>query len=50
MKTLLPPALFVVFVFLLIVDKWYIALEEKWMLNKFETAYETYCMQVRKWL
>ncbi|MDY0137097.1 MAG: isoprenylcysteine carboxylmethyltransferase family protein [Thiomicrospira sp.] len=37
-------------VFLLIVDKWYIALEEKWMLNKFGTAYEAYCKQVRKWL
>lgn len=36
--------------FIIITDRWYIAYEEKAMLNKFGAEYENYCHKVRRWL
>lgn len=37
------------FLFILIVRYWYIAFEEKIMLETFGSDYKHYCMQVRRW-
>ncbi|WP_043320687.1 isoprenylcysteine carboxylmethyltransferase family protein [Microbulbifer sp. HZ11] len=36
--------------FFLIIDRWYIAFEERVMLRKFGKDYETYCRKVRRWI
>jgi len=43
-------SLLLAFLFIVIVDKWYIAYEEKKMRNKFGKAYDEYCRNVRRWI
>jgi len=41
---------FLVLVFFIVVDLWYIRFEEKAMLNKFGTEYEEYSQNTRRWI
>ena len=42
--------LLVSLLFMLIVDRWYIAYEERMMLETFGNEYRQYCLRVRRWL
>ena len=43
-------SLFVAGVFFVITDRWYIAYEEKMMIDTFGKAYIEYCHNVRRWI
>ncbi|AGH80856.1 isoprenylcysteine carboxyl methyltransferase [Psychromonas sp. CNPT3] len=41
---------FLVGLFFIITDRWYIAFEEQAMISKFGLQYEEYCHKVRRWI
>ena len=43
-------SLSIVLIFFVITDRWYIAFEEKMMLEKFGDEYTDYCKKVRRWI
>jgi protein-S-isoprenylcysteine O-methyltransferase Ste14 len=43
-------SLLLLFLFIVIVDRWYIRHEEKLMLEKFGKEYTKYCIDTRKWI
>lgn len=44
------PAMIIFMAFVLITDRWYIAFEERWMRDKFGSAFEAYAKRTRRWL